>query len=124
MDQRLFFPATVRNRGPIGEVLESFLPKNGSVLEIASGSGEHGVIFQKRFPSLNWQTSDPDPSYRKSIRAWIDQEQLSDSMPAPLDIDVRKTPWPLPTYLQSTLKAIVCINMLHISAWECTQKLF
>ena len=39
MDQRLFFPATERNRGPIGELLSQLLPRSGTVLQLASGSG-------------------------------------------------------------------------------------
>jgi len=49
LDNRLFFPATQRNRECIGDVLSRII-KKGSVLEIGSGSGEHGVVFQKRFP--------------------------------------------------------------------------
>ena len=50
MDNRLFFPATERNRESIGEVLSRILLKRGFILEIGSGSGEHGVVFQKQFP--------------------------------------------------------------------------
>ena len=124
MDERLFFPATERNKDSIGEVLLQFLPQNGSVLEIASGSGEHGVTFQENFPSIYWQTSDPDPSYRKSISAWIKHQGLITLMPQPLDLDVQKRPWPLTLKFRSTLKAIVCINMIHISSWGCTEALF
>ncbi|WP_288258175.1 DUF938 domain-containing protein [uncultured Prochlorococcus sp.] len=34
-------------------------------MEIGSGSGEHGVFFQKRFPEIIWQTSDPELVHRK-----------------------------------------------------------
>ena len=61
MDQRLCFPATERNRGPIGDLLKQLLPGSGAVLELASGSGEHAVCFQQRFPHLRWQASDPNP---------------------------------------------------------------
>ena len=37
MDQRLFFPATERNREPIGNLLSQLLPASGAVLELASG---------------------------------------------------------------------------------------
>ncbi len=124
MDYRLFFPATERNRGPIGSALSKVLPESGTILEIASGSGEHGVTFQKRFPNIVWQTSDPVHSYRKSISAWINYHNLSKKMPEPIDLDVEKRPWPLSIELRSTLKSIVCINMLHISAWSCTKALF
>ena len=67
MDQRLFFPATERNRGPIGDLLETVLPARGVVLELASGSGEHAVALQQRFSELRWQASDLEPEHRRSI---------------------------------------------------------
>ena len=59
-------------------------------MEIASGSGEHGVFFQKTFSSIIWQTSDPELVHRNSIISWINHEGLSSSMPAPLELDVEK----------------------------------
>ena len=91
MDKRLFFSATQRNRDSIGDVLTKIINK-GSVLEIGSGSGEHGVFFQKRFPEIIWQTSDPDLVHRKSISSWIKYEDLTEKMPQPLEIDVEKNP--------------------------------
>ena len=124
MDNRLFFPATQRNRVPIGDVLENNLPESGTVLEIASGSGEHGVVFQERFPNINWQTSDCNLSCRKSISAWIKFQDLCTKMAQPIDLDVEDRPWPLTSSIRSTLKVIVCINMIHISPWGCSQALF
>ncbi len=46
-DDRLNFPATSRNRDHIASVLSDYVSPNGLFLEIASGSGEHGVFFQK-----------------------------------------------------------------------------
>ena len=66
MDNRLFFPATQRNKDCIGDVLSRIINKDGSILEIGSGSGEHGIAFQKRFPEIIWQTSDPDLLHRKA----------------------------------------------------------
>ena len=120
MDQRLFFPATERNRGPIGDLLKQLLPGSGAVLELASGSGEHAVFFQQRFPHLRWQASDPDPDHRASINAWIQHQGLSQVMPAALNLDVEHRPWPLPQNLQGAVKAVVCINLLHISPASCT----
>ena len=120
MDQRLFFPATERNRQPIGDLLATVLPEQGAVLEIASGSGEHAIAFQQRFPHLIWQTSDPEPDHRTSIAAWIEQADLGASMPPPLAIDVRERPWQLSPAIAEGLSAIVCINLLHISPADCT----
>ena len=123
MDQRLFFPATERNREPIGDLLSRLLPSSGTVLELASGSGEHGVCFQQRFPHLLWQASDPDPDHRASIDAWIRHQGLSHVMPAALNLDVEMRPWPLPQTIRAPLKAVVCINLLHISPASCTDAL-
>jgi len=56
-------PAALRNREPIAEVLSEWLPPNGIVLEIASGSGEHAIHFAERFPQLDWQPSDIHPDW-------------------------------------------------------------
>ena len=124
MDHRLFFPATQKNKIYIGDVLSNIPFQKGIVLEIGSGSGEHGVEFQKRFPEIIWQTSDPELEHRKSIISWIDYEKLNIKMPKPLEIDVLKTPWSIPRQLLDTLQVIISINMIHIAPWECTKSLF
>ncbi len=121
-DERLIFPATERNRIPIGDVLAKQLPSKGLILEIASGSGEHGVTFQKRFPELTWQCSDPDPEHCRSIDSWIRHEQLTRKMQAALQLDVRDTGWL--KQLTEPAQAVVAINLLHISDWNCTTALF
>ena len=124
LDNRLFFPATERNKKCIGDLLSTILLKSGSILEIGSGSGEHGVEFQKRFAGITWQSSDPLLIHRKSISAWIDYEGLNFKMPQPLDINVEKTPWEIPLKLERSLQAIVSINMIHVACWSCTKFLF
>ncbi len=124
MDNRLFFPATERNRDSIGEVLSRTLLTRGYILEIGSGSGEHGVIFQKCFPEITWQSSDPELTHRKSISSWIDHEELNFKMPQPLDIDVEKIPWKIPSELLLSIQGIISINMIHIASWNCTKSLF
>ena len=120
MDQRLFFPATERNRRPIGDLLSQLLPAAGAVRELASGSGEHAVCFQQRFTNLLWQASDPDPDHRASIAAWIRHQGLSNVMPAALNLDDEERPWTLPQTIGASLNAVVCINLLHISPANCT----
>ena len=68
-DARLHFPATLRNRQPILEVLARFLPTRGLVLEVGSGSGEHAMFFAAHLPKLVWRPSDPEPDHRASIAA-------------------------------------------------------
>jgi len=116
-DNRLYRPATQRNREPILEVLRSVLPAKGLVLEVASGSGEHAVFFAGNFPQLEWQPSDPTEDARASIAAWIASEGAANVRP-PLDIDVLREDWAL-----DSADAVLCVNMIHISPWECTEAL-
>src|SRR3954471_16457791 len=59
-DGALTAPAVARTREPILAVLRRVLPAHGTVLEIASGSGEHAVHFAAGLPHLTWQPTDPD----------------------------------------------------------------
>ena len=124
LDNRLNFPATTRNRDSIAAVLSDYISPNSLLLEIASGSGQHGVFFQKTFPSIIWQTSDPELVHRNSINSWIKHEGLFSKMPEALDINVEKRPWPITPQIRSLIKGIICINMIHISPWSCTKALF
>ena len=124
MDERLHFPATKRNSKCIGDTLIKYLPENCKVLEIASGSGEHGVEFQRRLPSTIWQTSDPLAVNRKSIIAWIKHKGLEAKMPSPLNLNVNEKYWIEGHKMIPCIKSIICINMLHVSSMESTNSLF
>jgi SAM-dependent methyltransferase len=104
-------PAAARNVGPIGDVLERWLPSSGLVLEIASGTGEHALAFARRFPRLEWQPSDPDPEALGSIGAWA--EEGPPNLRRPLHLDVCAAEWPV-----DRADAILCVNMVHIAPWE------
>ena len=104
--------------------MSKIIKKNSSILEIGSGSGEHGVAFQKRFPEIIWQTSDPELVHRKSISSWIKYENLNKKMPQPLELDVEQIPWKIPLKISNSLQGIICINMIHIAHWTCTESLF
>ena len=123
MDNRLFFSATQRNRDCIGDLLSRII-KKGSVLEIGSGSGEHGVVFQKRFPEIIWQTSDPELVHRKSISSWIDYEDLTKKIPRLLRLMWKKFLGKFNLRLSHSLQGIVSINMIHVAQWSCTVALF
>lgn len=110
-------PATLRNRDAIAGVLTRILPSSGTVLEIASGSGEHILHFAKALPGLNWQPSDPDRTCRASIRAWSNESQHP-NVADPVDLDASASLWPV-----KDVAAILCINMIHISPWAATKGL-
>ncbi|WP_322104541.1 DUF938 domain-containing protein [Paraburkholderia sp. J41] len=110
--QRLTAPAAERNAAPILDVLREALPASGTVLEIASGTGQHAVHFAAALPGIDWQPSDADARARESISAWRAHAALP-NLREPLALDVRSQPWPV-----GALDAVVCINMIHIAPWE------
>lgn len=110
--------AAERNKDPIYQVLSPLL-KNASVLELASGSGQHASYFCYKEPSLSWQPSDIDPVNIMSIDSWAKEYQLSNICKAiRLDTNDPKT-WPIKSF-----DLIVNINMIHISPWQSTIGLF
>jgi hypothetical protein len=104
-------PAALRNREPIAEVLSEWLPSDGLVLELASGSGEHAVFFAEHFPGLDWQPSDVDLGALASIAGWR-EEAGQTNVRAPLIIDAASADWPI-----DRADAVLSINMVHISPW-------
>ncbi len=112
---RRYAPATQRNRDPILAVLSRVLPE-GTILEIASGSGEHAVYFAPRLPGRRWLPSDRDPDAVASIAAWRDETpEAQGALLPPIVLDVQQGPWP-----EEPLSGVVAINMVHISPWEAT----
>src|SRR5882757_9391450 len=110
-------PAVARNRDPILAVLRDVLPAAGTVLEIASGTGEHAVHFAAALPHLTWQPTDPDSQSRGSIAAHAAQAGLANLKP-PLELDASAPVWPV-----TRADAVVSINMIHIAPWRAAQGL-
>lgn len=117
MDERLFSPSAERNRAPIAAVLRRWLPRAGTVLEIASGTGEHVCHFATEFPGLVFQPSDPDRTARASVAAWT--AGMANVRP-PLALDVAAPGWEDDPGVPAPIAAILCINMVHISPWAAT----
>ncbi len=115
-DNALVAPAAARNRDPILAVLREVLPA-GTVLEVASGSGEHAVHVASALPRLLWQPSDPDPAARRSIAAHAALAQLPNLLP-PLELDAAAAAWPI-----VHADALVAINMIHIAPWRACEGL-
>jgi hypothetical protein len=116
-DERRSAPHVARNAAPIAEVLHGILPARGLVLEIASGSGEHGLHFAREFPDLLFLPSDPEPAALRSIEAWRREAGPRNLLP-PIALDVRAAIWPV-----AAADAILCINMVHISPWAAAEGL-
>lgn len=110
-------PSALRNRDPILAVLRRVLPARGSVLEVASGTGEHAVHFAAGLPALTWQPTDLDPDARRSVAAYRAASGLPNLL-APIELDASAPVWPV-----THADAIVSLNMIHIAPWAAAEGL-
>ena len=109
---KLRAPYAGRNRGPIAAVLREWLPAEGVVLELASGTGEHATYFARLFPKLTWQPTDVNARAVASIEAWQADGGRA-NLRSPVILDASEQTWPV-----ERADALLAINLLHISPWE------
>lgn len=107
------WPAAQRNAEPIATELRRLLNSSSSVLEIASGTGQHAAHFTRAMPQLHWQPSEYESSGIASIEEWR-QESGAMNFKEPVQLDVCQEPWPV-----ESADAIFCANMIHIAPWAC-----
>ena len=116
-------PAAERNRNAILQVLLEELPETGTVLEIASGTGQHAVHCAPRLAPRLWQPTDQTPESLASIEAWR-TAQPCPALLAPQALDVREAPWCVEARPPGApVTAILAINMIHIAPWSCCEAL-
>lgn len=105
-----FSPACERNREPIAQLLQAWLPAAGRVVEIGSGTGQHVEYFARRFPDLEWQPTD-QPADLTGLRARIEQAGADNILP-PLRLDAAELPWPV-----APAEVVYTANTAHIMSW-------
>jgi cyclopropane fatty-acyl-phospholipid synthase-like methyltransferase len=115
-----YAPACDRNEQVILDVLKPILARSQLVLEIGSGTGQHAVCFAQSLPHLQWQPSNKESL--ASINAWRQEARLENLLPA-RSLDLFALSDEQLSEL-SKVDAIVCINTIHIMAWQGTGKLF
>ncbi|WP_439136716.1 DUF938 domain-containing protein [Roseicyclus sp.] len=109
-DPRISAPSALRNREAITAELTRIAPQHGCALEIASGTGEHVIAFAAAMPGIVWQPTDPEPTRRASITAWVADAGLPNILP-PRDLDAAQPGW---TKDHGPADLIVLINLLHL----------
>jgi SAM-dependent methyltransferase len=108
-----FSPSAERNKQPILDVLRTYLPEQGSALEIASGTGQHVVWFARQLPQWTWQPTDMHRGALYNIEMRANEADLENVQVA-VELDVLTQPWPLQ---EERFDLVLCINMLHIAPW-------
>lgn len=114
---KLTWAAPERNKGPLLDVLRRVLPTSGTLLEIASGTGQHAVFFAEGLPGIRVVPSDASAENLASIRAHV-EEAGAGNLAAPLALDVLSATWPI-----DAVDAVFCANMIHIAEEACTEGL-
>lgn len=121
-DGRRFSPSVARNRDALADAFAQADLRSGHVLEIASGTGEHGAHLTAVFERLHWTYSDINPDSQASQRAWkrhMDNSRLS----GPHTIDTTKSDWG-EADAAGPYDAIFCANMIHIAPFAAAEGLF
>ena len=107
-----------RNRDDILAVLREFVPAEGSILEIASGGGQHAACFASEFAPQVWQPSEYGPARIDIMRmrfAGLDLPNLR----APIILDVGTATWPVERdWSDAPIRMIYNVNMIHIAPWS------
>jgi SAM-dependent methyltransferase len=109
-----FSPAAERNRAPILEVLQAWLPADARVLELASGTGQHAQHFAAAQAGWTWQPSDLQAQALTAVAMRCAGQA---NVRAPLRLDVTASPWPVDT---AAFDAVFAANLLHISPRAAT----
>ena len=106
----LHSPAAERNLVHIIELVRSYLPISGNVLEIASGTGQHIIELAATVPNLVWQPSDIDEARLNSITLRSLKKPLPNLLP-PIKLDVTDKDWSAFCPKQDF---IFLVNLLHL----------
>lgn len=110
----LFSAACERNKQPILEVLQRWLPAPARVLEVGSGSGQHAVHMARELAGVHWQPSElaahlPDLRERLALEGATGLAPGASIAP-PFELDVTQPQqWPAGTY-----DAVFTANTCHI----------
>jgi len=112
-----YSPSCERNQEPILTRLKVLLAEGGRVLEIGSGTGQHGCFFARALPQVVWQTSD-QAVYLPGLSSNLAHHQIANVLP-PVQLDVSADSWPAESF-----DALYTANTLHIMSWENVQQLF
>lgn len=112
-----FSQACENNKQPILDVLGNYLNTPGSVLEVGSGTGQHGVFFSGQLPHVNWQPSDRAENLT-GIETWC-RSVNHPNLASPIEFDVTQ-----PATTPAAHDHLFTANTLHIMPWQAVEHFF
>ena len=117
MNTIAFSSACERNQKPMLDHLRVLFPKQGTILEIGSGTGQHAVFLTRNMQGLLWQPSDRLENLA-GLQARFSTEGNEHLLPL-LQLDVLTDLWPGRSY-EGTFSA----NTAHIMSWKAVVAMF
>ncbi|ART78804.1 DUF938 domain-containing protein [Oceanisphaera avium] len=117
MANKPFSQACENNKRPLLAMLARVFDRPATVLEIGSGTGQHGVFFAESLPHLQWQPSDRIENI-PGMSLWFNEAALPNLL-SPLVLDVSLPHWPAGQY-----QGVFTANTLHIMAWPEVKAMF
>lgn len=107
---KLHAPAAARNADALCALLRTHAPARGNALELASGTGQHVVVFAQALPGLTWQPTEIEEARLRSINAYVAEASLRNVAPA-RTLDATRAGWADDVGPQDL---VLLINLLHL----------
>ena len=113
-----FSQACENNREPIRQVLSQYVQQEQvTLLEIGSGTGQHGAYITGKHPGIHWHPTDRQENL-EGIRAWVTHTGHQNFY-APVELDINHPRWQ-----GEPVDLVFSANTAHIMSWDEVQRLF
>ncbi len=117
-DGRMTARSAVLNGEAIYSCIGAYVPARGTVLELASGTGQHISDLAQRHPKVSWQPSDVVRDRLPSINAWR-KHAVVENLLVPILLDACGD-WP--NDLPADIGLIHLSNLFHVIAPDAAQR--
>ncbi len=112
-----FSQASESNKVAILDVIRHLFLENQTVLEIGSGTGQHGVFFAENLPGVIWQCAD-QVAYHDTISQRINAAGLP-NLRHPIALEAISFDW-----TSIKVDAVFTANTAHIMSWSAVVAMF
>lgn len=121
-DGRLYSPSAARNKDAVCTAFLDVFADGSRIVELASGTGEHGAHIVANTASVRWLYSDIDAASLRSQAAWrtrVSTERLLGPVPLNLLDDT-----PEAATEHGPFDGVFAANLLHIAPFRVGERLF
>ncbi len=112
-----FAESCEQNKQPILKVLKEVFNKQGNLLEIGSGTGQHAVYFSEHLPHLLWQPTEMEDQIA-GMKLWM-QDVQHYRIKKPEILNVCDDNW-----FYDEMDYIFTANTTHIISWSTVLSMF